>query len=403
MTKDNEDEIRKDSDPETQFQYALKHYMGVKLIHGKRAYVNHEEAFKWFKVAAEKEHPKALYYLAMMFEKGEHVDVDVNESLKYYQKSSKVGFGPASAYLGLQFDSGKQVKRDVVKAFQYFELAIQQGEVSANYFKGKYLLSGELKGGRQIKEGMRCFETSAQIGYVPAQYDLAMMFMEGVDTLQNYEKGIYWLTEAAKKDSQKAQNKLAHCYYYGTGVDVNMSGAYGWWRRAAEPLNGASPSAEALMNCGICNMSGKGAEKDDSRAEDYLLKASKLGLPNAQYCLGILYKNHDIKINSHAWFNIASTGKHLEALKERNQLEQLMTPHEVKEAQKVAETIVDKEFNGITVVSAEDENSDGEAVVENLKKLGYFVQNQELLVSLGGNPNALSDKEFEAVFGESRD
>ena len=344
MTDEDIERVSEDSDPDAQFELGFKNYMGVELIHGKRAYVDHETAFKWFTIAAEKEHPKALYYLARMFENGEHVNADFNESLKYYQKSSKAGFGPASAFLGLHFDSGKQVKRDVEKAFQYFELAIQQGEISANYFKGEYLLSGELKGGRQIKEAMRCFETSAEKGYVPAQYDLAMLFMEGVDTLQNYEKGIFWLTEAAKKDSQKAQNKLAHCYYNGTGVDVNMSGAYGWWRRAAEPLNGALPSAEALMNCGICNMTGKGAEKDDSMAEDYLLKASKLGLPHAQYCLGILYKSHDIKIKSHAWLNIASTGKHDEALKERNQLEKLMTPHEVKEAQKVAEMIVEKEM-----------------------------------------------------------
>ena len=53
--------------------------------------------------------------------------------------------------------------------------------------------------------------------------------------------------------------------------------------------------------------------------------------------------------------------------------------------------------------SSEDESNDGKLVVEKLEKLGFFVQNQELLDSLGGNPNALSDDEFEAVFGESRD
>ena len=50
-----------------------------------------------------------------------------------------------------------------------------------------------------------------------------------------------------------------------------------------------------------------------------------------------------------------------------------------------------------------DESNDGKLVVEKLEKLGFFVQNQELLDSLGGNPNALADDEFEAVFGEGRD
>tara|TARA_Y100000991_G_C21784974_1_gene268834 strand:- start:226 stop:396 length:171 start_codon:yes stop_codon:yes gene_type:complete len=51
----------------------------------------------------------------------------------------------------------------------------------------------------------------------------------------------------------------------------------------------------------------------------------------------------------------------------------------------------------------EDEIEEGKAVVNKLKTLGFFVQNHELLEALGGNPNYLSDKEFEAVFGESRD
>ena len=49
--------------------------------------------------------------------------------------------------------------------------------------------------------------------------------------------------------------------------------------------------------------------------------------------------------------------------------------------------------------SSEDESNDGKLVVEKSEKLGFFVQNQEFLDSLGGNPNTLSDDEFEAVFG----
>ena len=55
------------------------------------------------------------------------------------------------------------------------------------------------------------------------------------------------------------------------------------------------------------------------------------------------------------------------------------------------------------VASSEDEKNEGRVIVEKLKNLGFFVQDQELLDRLGGNPNALSDDEFEAVFGESRD
>ena len=62
-------------------------------------------------------------------------------------------------------------------------------------------------------------------------------------------------------------------------------------------------------------------------------------VPQAQYCLAILYRDNGHKIHSHAWFNIASTGKHEKAIKERNFIEKSMSSDDVKEAQRMAEAI----------------------------------------------------------------
>ena len=42
-------------------------------------------------------------------------------------------------------------------------------------------------------------------------------------------------------------------------------------------------------------------------------------------------------------------------------------------------------------------------VIKDLEKRGFIIKNNDLFESLGGNPNALSDSEFEMVFGVSRD
>lgn len=40
--------------------------------------------------------------------------------------------------------------------------------------------------------------------------------------------------------------------------------------------------------------------------------------------------------------------------------------------------------------------------LQDLEKRGFTVKNQELLDSMGGNPNSLTDEEFEVIFGEPR-
>ena len=331
-------------DVEAQVKVAVQSYRGVELLHGKRLGVEIENALRWFKIAAEKDHKIALYYLGRMHEQGEGVSRDLDKSLNYYVRSSDAGFGPASVHLGFFYDRGEIVKRDLNTAFEYFLTAINQGETKANYYIGKYLLYGQTSIERNIEEGMRHFEVAADEGFALAQYELGMLHIDGFKVLQNYERGIYWLTEAAKNDYQRAHVKLAHHYYNGVGVSVDKKIAYSYWRRAAEPLNGSRPSTEALLNCGVCHFNGMGSDDDDYWAEVYFLKAAKLRVTQAQYSLAVLYKRKSLRVESHAWFNIASVSGHEQSIAERSNLEKEMSNSQIAEAQKLAEGILNNDL-----------------------------------------------------------
>ena len=60
---------------------------------------NLEEAFKWYKMAAQQDNPKAQYALGAMYEEGRGTDKDLEEAIMWYKKAEKQGVIDASVAL----------------------------------------------------------------------------------------------------------------------------------------------------------------------------------------------------------------------------------------------------------------------------------------------------------------
>ena len=74
----------------------------------------------------------------------------------------------------------------------------------------------------------------AEQGNTTAQNSLAMMYWDGEDVEQSYEKALGWYTKAAKNGDANAQNNLAIAYYNGHGVERSYAKAVEWYMKAAE-------------------------------------------------------------------------------------------------------------------------------------------------------------------------
>ena len=61
---------------------------------------NDTEAFKWFKRAAEKNHPMGLCMVGEMYQYGYGVEKDYDEALKWYYKSAEFNCGRAEFRIG---------------------------------------------------------------------------------------------------------------------------------------------------------------------------------------------------------------------------------------------------------------------------------------------------------------
>ena len=98
--------------------------------------------------------------------------------------------------------------------------------------------------------------------------------------------------------------------------------------------------AEAQSKLAVCYAKGEGVEKDSAEAVKWYRKAAEQGSVRAQYNLGVAYDNGDgvekDDIAAYMWFSLSAGGGDEDAASGLTQLEDLMTPAQVAEAQRMS-------------------------------------------------------------------
>ena len=139
-------------------------------------------------------------------------------------------------------------------------------------------------------------KAKAEKGDAVAQYNLGIRYADGQGVEKDDVEAVKWYRKAAEQNVASAQSNLGFSYENGQGVEKDYAEAVKWYRKAAE-----QNFAEAQTNLGFGYASGQGVEKDYAEA--------------------------------YAWYNIASKTS-ADAAKNRDDLEKIMSPQQVADAQK---------------------------------------------------------------------
>lgn len=133
-------------------------------------------------------------------------------------------------------------------------------------------------------EALKWFEQSARKGYAPAQVNLAVMYINGWGTAQNYGAGLHWLLEAAHQKYARAYYNMGIIYQQGEGVTANPAEAVRYFRLGAD-----AGDSGAETNLGYMYDNGLGVAKDMAAAVTCYRKAADRGNALAQNNLADLY------------------------------------------------------------------------------------------------------------------
>jgi hypothetical protein len=124
----------------------------------------------------------------------------------------------------------------------------------------------------------------AERGNVVAQYNVGLMYAEGLGTKQIPAEAARWYRMAAEQGHADAQFELSEILYWGDGVPVDLEEAAHWTRLAAEQGH-----AEAQFGLGNMYYSGEGLPVDLDESAHWTLLAAQQGLAAAQYEMGWAY------------------------------------------------------------------------------------------------------------------
>ena len=171
---------------------------------------------------------------------------------------------------------------------------------------------------------------------------LAADFIAGLKAYQreDYATALKELWPLAEQGDAGAQFMLGGMYLHGRGVPQDYASAVKWYHRAA-----VQGQAEAQYILGTMYADGEGVPQDYASAMKWHRRAAEKGDAAAQHALGTMYaKGQGVPqdfVQAHLWFNLAAArlppgeGRDM-AVSNRDQIEKLMTPEQIAEAQRLA-------------------------------------------------------------------
>src|SRR5260221_9728507 len=119
------------------------------------------------------------------------------------------------------------------------------------------LFAQQAEGDRRLFEEARA---KAEKGDALAQFNLALMYFQGIGCAKNPAEGVKWCRSAAEQGSARAQNTLG-VIYNADGAAKDEAEACRWYRKAAE-----QGDAMAQLNLGVMYAKGTGVVKDEVEA-----------------------------------------------------------------------------------------------------------------------------------------
>ena len=103
---------------------------------------NDKEAYKRFRLAAEKGNADGQYNLGVVYRDGQGVAQDFKEAVKWYRLAAKQGNDNAQFNLGIMYRDGKGVPRDFIYSYMWMNIASANGySFGENY---RDTLAGEM-------------------------------------------------------------------------------------------------------------------------------------------------------------------------------------------------------------------------------------------------------------------
>ena len=202
--------------------------MGSLELYGQVAgYPRYQEAYNFFKIAASKNHPNAIWALGHLYYNGfigTKSREDMKKAFRYFNRARHLNCISAINSIGTIYKYGNVpfIRKDLKKAKKLFEFAS-----SKNYVYAINNLGIMYEDEGNYKKAFDTFKLSASQGESWALNKLGQMYREGIGTRKNIKKAFESYNKATEATIYSicfwSKYNLAH-YFYENGVpEINVT------------------------------------------------------------------------------------------------------------------------------------------------------------------------------------
>jgi uncharacterized protein len=153
---------------------------------------------------------------------------------------------------------------------------------------GAPLLYGDIAAGmeafrnKDYQKAFREYKAAAEAGQAEAQFDLGVLYAQGLGVPRDLSEAARWYRQAAEQGNAEAEFALGQMYSRGWGTPRDAADALRWFQMANDPNSDGPPTNWDLLE-------GYGIEQDQMQAAFWYQKAAEQGHVEAEYNLGRLY------------------------------------------------------------------------------------------------------------------
>jgi uncharacterized protein len=113
---------------------------------------NQATAVRYFKIAANRSYPPALFNLAQLYKNGKGVAQNSKTAFSLFYRAASAGYAPSQNPLGVAYALGQGIPKDLVRAYMWFNIAAANGSKDAA--KNRELAAQQMTP-NQIEEAQR--------------------------------------------------------------------------------------------------------------------------------------------------------------------------------------------------------------------------------------------------------
>ena len=165
---------------------------GRMLLEGNGVDRDERAAFLWFTRAGDRGDDEALNMVGRCYENGWGTPVDFAQAVVHYRRSAEGGHAWGEYNLGNLLFDGRGVPQDLEKALQWYLRAAARGHGRAMNLAARCFEEG-WGCTRSSTEAVQWYRRSAETGYFRAQFNYAVLLVEGGAA----EAAAEWFTKAA--------------------------------------------------------------------------------------------------------------------------------------------------------------------------------------------------------------